>query len=405
MLVPLIGCEETMNKEIYLTTGQLARRTGITVRTLRYYDQIGLLIPEDHRTGSRRSYNKKDLERLQQIQTLKYLGLSLQEIQDILDAESLSLGEIRHSLQAQLDVLQRKITHTEHVVHAIRDAMELSGNGADWNHLADVIQTIHSEQNWGAQYRTANRLQTRIHLYDKFSTNPQGWHSWVFEQLEVQPGAHILELGCGDGSFWIRNAERIPGSWRITLTDLSSGMMEEARSRLGSNHSQFKFLSVDAQQIPFHDEQFDMVIANNMLYHVPDIPSAIREMHRVLKRGGIVCTSTMSTQHLQEVEHLAVSFDPDLHVLDQAIKRFHLGNGGELLSSCFSDLQLLRYEDRLLINEAEPLIEYMISTPMNARELLVGDVIDKFRDHINRLLQQSGALEMTKENGIFLGRK
>jgi hypothetical protein len=58
-----------------------------------------------------------------------------------------------------------------------------------------------------------------------------------------------------------------------------------------------------------------------------------------------------------------------------------------------------------LINEAEPLIEYMISTPMNARELLVGDVIDKFRDHINRLLQQSGALEMTKENGIFLGRK
>lgn len=299
----------------------------------------------------------------------------------------------------------KKIAHTEHVVHAIRDAMEMSAYGSDWNHLADVIQTVQSEQNWGEQYRTANRLQTRIHLYDKYSTNPQGWHRWIFEQLEVQPGAHILELGCGDGTFWIRNAERIPSSWRITLTDMSSGMVEEARCRLGSNNPQFKFLSVDAQQIPFHEEQFDMVIANNMLYHVPDIPRAIREMHRILKQGGIVCTSTMSTQHLQEVEHLAVSFDPELHVLDHAIKRFHLDNGGDLLSSCFSDLRLLRYEDCLLVDEAEPLIEYIISTPMNARERLVGAAIDKFRDHVNRLLQQNGTLEMTKENGIFLGRK
>ncbi|KYG95075.1 hypothetical protein AZE31_14870 [Paenibacillus polymyxa] len=115
----------------------------------------------------------KDMERLQRIQMLKYLGLSLQKIMDILDAESPSNGEIRHSLQAQLDVLQKKIAHTEHVVHAIRDAMEMSAYGSDWNHLADVIQTVQSEQNWGEQYRTANRLQTRIHLYDKYSTNPQ----------------------------------------------------------------------------------------------------------------------------------------------------------------------------------------------------------------------------------------
>lgn len=347
----------------------------------------------------------RDLERLQRIQMLKYLGLSLQKIKDILDAESLSDGNIRHSLQAQLDVLQKKIAHTEHVVHAIRDAMETSAYGSNWNLLADVIQTVQSEKNWGEQYRTATRLQTRIHLYDSYSTNPQGWHRWIFEQLEVQPEAHILELGCGDGTFWIRNAERIPSSWRITLTDTSSGMVEEARCRLGSNNSQFKFLSVDAQQIPFHEEQFDMVIANNMLYHVPDIPRAIREMHRILKQGGIVCTSTMSTRHLQEVEHLAVSFDPELLVLDHAINRFHLDNGEDLLSSCFSDLRLLRYEDCLLVDEAEPLIEYIISTPMNARERLVGAAIDKFRDHVNRLLQQNGTLKMTKENGIFLGRK
>ncbi|WP_223264179.1 class I SAM-dependent methyltransferase [Paenibacillus sp. IHB B 3084] len=248
-------------------------------------------------------------------------------------------------------------------------------------------------------------MQARINLYDKFSTNPQGWHRWVFDQLEVTPEAHILELGCGDGTFWLRNAERIPNSWRITLTDISSGMVEEARCRLGSSNAMFKFLSADAQQLPFHEEQFDVVLANNMLYHVSDISRAIEEMHRVLKPGGLVCTSTMSTQHLQELEDLAASFDPDLRVLDQAIHRFHLGNGMDLLSSCFSNLLLLHYDDRLMVDKAEPLIDYMISTPMNARERLVGKAIDMFRIHVNQNLKQTGVLQLTKENGIFLGRK
>ncbi|MBE0337914.1 methyltransferase domain-containing protein [Paenibacillus sp. 23TSA30-6] len=397
--------ENLLSKGDYLSTGQLAKSTGMTLRTLRYYDQIGLLTPEDHHSGSARKYTVKEVKRLQRIQTLKYVGLSLQEIKDILNAELISDGDIKHSLEAQLDILQKKIAHTEHIVHAIRKALEKLADGSDLDRFAELIQAVQKEENWGDQYRTATRLQARINLYDKFSTNPQGWHRWVFDQLEVTPEAHILELGCGDGTFWLRNAERIPNSWRITLTDISSGMVEEARCRLGSSNAMFKFLSADAQQLPFHEEQFDVVLANNMLYHVSDISRAIEEMHRVLKPGGLVCTSTMSTQHLQELEDLAASFDPDLRVLDQAIHRFHLGNGMDLLSSCFSNLLLLHYDDRLMVDKAEPLIDYMISTPMNARERLVGKAIDMFRIHVNQNLKQTGVLQLTKENGIFLGRK
>lgn len=388
----------------YLTTGELARRTGITLRTLRYYDQIGLLSPQEHHPGDTRKYTLRNLERLQRIQTLKYVGLPLEEIKDILHQESLSDAGMRRSLEAQLDVLQKKIAHAEHLVHAIRETLGTLGNETDWAHIEELIRAVQAEENWGEQYRTSTRLQTRIHLYDKFSTNPLGWHRWLFDRLEPAPDARILEVGCGDGTFWLRNADRIPAGWRVTLTDLSNGMVEAARSRLG-NEPRFVFLPADVQRLPFHEEQFDLVLANNMLYHVADLPLAVSEIHRVLKPGGKLCASTMSTRHLQELEDIAVSFDPDLRVLDPAISRFHFDNGAAYLSPYFTDLRLLQYQDELMVNEAEPLLEYMTSTPMNARDKLVGPALARFREHVERLLKQAGTLRMTKENGIFTGRK
>ncbi len=389
-------------------------QTGITLRTLRYYDQIGLLTPVDrHEASSARRYSKENLNRLQKIQTLKYAGMSLQEIQEVLSEDSAAGRDFRSSLQAQVEVLRRKIAHEENIIQAIRKVLdpvpgEPPGENPvpDPDRLLEIIQAVQFEQRGVEQYRTAARLQTRRHLYDRFSMNPHGWHRWVFEQLEPRPRATILELGCGDGTLWERNADRIPEDWRITLSDVSSGMIDEALRRIGAERPQFKFLTADAQRIPFHEEQFDLVIANNLLYHVPDLPAAIREIHRVLKPGGLLYASTMSQAHLRELEQLAVSFDPGMHVLDDAIDRFHFGNGEERLFPVFQDVRLLRYEDRLIVTEAEALIDYVVSTPMNARLLLAGTVMEKFRKHVEHALQQNkGVIEMTKENGMFIGRK
>jgi ubiquinone/menaquinone biosynthesis C-methylase UbiE len=400
---------DALKDSVYLTTGQLAKRTGLTLRTLRYYDQIGLLTPSKEQSGMARRYTVEDLYRLQRIQTLKYVGLSLEEIQKLLSIETGLVGGMKDSLQVQLVVLRQKIAHTQQVVHAIRRAMEhgLHAEQSEeirWSRLADIIQAVQKEQEWSEQYLNASRLQTRIHLYDRFSTNPQGWHRWIFDQLGQEENVHLLELGCGDGTLWVRNAERIPQSWRITLTDQSEGMVEEARARL-KGLSQFKFLTVDAQDIPFHDGQFDRVIANNMLYHVPDIPQAVREIHRVLRDGGKLYASTMSCRHLQEVEQVGRSFDPELEVLDRVIERFHLDNGAELVSACFGKVERMDYVDSLWVTEAEPLIEYMTSTPMNARSRIQGTVMDRFRTYVGQLLEGEGGLAVTKENGLLIGRK
>lgn len=397
----------------FVTTGQIAKQTGMTVRTLRYYDQIGLLEPSQYTDGSARMYSKEDLIRLQKIQTLKYIGLSLDEIKNIIRDEALSEAALRSSLAAQKEILYQKHSHMENVIRSINQALDHMDrdhtlHASDWNSLTGLIKAVHSEKDWVEQYHTATRLQTRIHLHDKFSVNPTGWHRWLFghlQRLQNKPVLKVLELGCGDGTLWSRNIDRIPVSWQITLSDISGGMLDEARRNLGPHKQRFKFLLADVQEIPFHDGQFDLVIASHMLYHVPDIPKAIAEMQRVLAAQGILCVSTMGPLHLQEIERLAAAFDPELRVIDPVVDRFNLENGGGFLSPYFPDVQLHRYEDHLLVREIQPLIDYMTSTPMNARERLIGSAMARFTRYLEEEMAREGPLPITKDTGILVSRK
>jgi len=83
------------------------------------------------------------------------------------------------------------------------------------------------------QYRTAQNLNARIELHERFSTNPEPFPRWVFDRLRLPSEADIPEVGCGNGNLWAANRDRIPAGWRLPLTDSSRGMIDEARERLG----------------------------------------------------------------------------------------------------------------------------------------------------------------------------
>src|SRR5438270_8837089 len=77
-----------------LKVGELARRTGLTVRTLHHYDEIGLLKPSRHTGSGHRLYTAGDVARLQQVVSLRQLGLSLEQVRDCLDRQGLSPLEV-----------------------------------------------------------------------------------------------------------------------------------------------------------------------------------------------------------------------------------------------------------------------------------------------------------------------
>jgi DNA-binding transcriptional MerR regulator len=92
------------------TIGEVARLAGITVRTLHYYDHIGLLTPSERRQNGYRGYTGTDISRLQQILTYRELDLGLAEIRRLLDEPAdavAALEQARHRIDHQIARLQR----------------------------------------------------------------------------------------------------------------------------------------------------------------------------------------------------------------------------------------------------------------------------------------------------------
>ncbi len=249
------------------------------------------------------------------------------------------------------------------------------------------------------QYQDESNLNARIQLHDRFSINKYGWFPWVFDQLRLSPESHILHLGGGTGLLWLKNLNRIPTGWDITLSDLSPGMLQEAQRNLRDRQRHFEFAVIDAQAVPFEDESFDAVIANHMLYHVPDRTKALLEIRRVLRPGGRFYASTIGRAHLQELSELVHRFDPcaDPWGADFA-DSFLLENGLDQLSEWFSRVTLHRYEDDLVITEAKPLVAYVLS---GATESVLADKELEFVEFVEQELALHGAINVTKDYGLF----
>src|SRR5690348_5746292 len=153
------------------------------------------------------------------------------------------------------------------------------------------------------QYKNSEKFNARVMLHARFSINKYGWHRWIFDHFKLSQGARVLELGTGPGYLWQSNRDRIPEDLQITASDFSPGMVEEAKHNLAWGKV-FDFQVIDAQSIPYEDAFFDAVIANHMLYHVPDRPKALGETRRVLKPGGRFYASTVGEHHMAEIEDL-----------------------------------------------------------------------------------------------------
>jgi ubiquinone/menaquinone biosynthesis C-methylase UbiE len=249
------------------------------------------------------------------------------------------------------------------------------------------------------QYKDASNLDARIQLHRRFSTNKYGWLRWVFDQFDLPLACRILDLGCGPANLWGENLDRIPAGWEITLTDFSPGMVEQAQENLRDSGRPFTFDAVDAQTIPYDDASFDVVIANHMLYHVPDRAKALAEMRRVLRPGGKLYTSTVGETHTRELFEMIGRFDPE-GKFKHVVPSFTLENGAAQLAPWFSKTTLHRYEDDLEITKAEPLVAYVMSM-IEARSVFTDDRLAALITYVEQEIAAHGRIHITKDSGLF----
>jgi ubiquinone/menaquinone biosynthesis C-methylase UbiE len=259
-----------------------------------------------------------------------------------------------------------------------------------------------------AQYKTPDRLNARIEIHKRFSTNHYGWWRWVFDHFNFPPTSRILELGGGPGDLWLENLYRIPPGWNMLLTDFSDGMMSTAAKRLNNQHQFMGFQVVDAQAIPFPKRTCDVVIANHMLYHVHDRQKAMAEINRVLKPGGILLATTVSLDHMKEVFYLCDVF---LNGMGKAARiyfntsGFCLENGADLLKGWFDQVERDVYEDELEVTSTELLTQYILTIKPPGFGPLTEDGITALRTHIQHEIDHKGSLHIQKISGLFQSNK
>ncbi|MBQ6173692.1 MAG: methyltransferase domain-containing protein [Clostridia bacterium] len=247
------------------------------------------------------------------------------------------------------------------------------------------------------QYRTADRLGTRISIHARYSVNKQGFGNWIASHFDIRPGASVLELGCGTGEMWLGREETVRRCARFILTDLSEGMLDRARETLRGVGG-IEFAAADIQSIPYADGTFDAVIANMMLYHVPDLPRALREVKRVLKPDGVFCCATYGEYGMMET--LCGLFRA-WGVRNRDPHRFTLQNGEEKLKTVFRDVRRYLYEDALEVTNAEDLADYIgsLTGMTDFQRLTREEILSVLRSHMT-----GGVLRIPKEYGMFIAR-
>ena len=376
----------------YYKTGQFAKLANVSERTIRYYDKIGLLKPSFVMENGYRQYSDLDLLKLQKILSLKHLGFSIEEIFPMV----MDNTDLKESFDLQIDLIEDKISHLQ----SLKDALKRASQAPDlsWNMILSLVQLSNEETNIIEQYKNAKNLNDRISLHEKYSTNKQGWFNWLFEKIDFSKVNRLLELGCGNGKLWQENKIDLRNR-EIFLSDISDGMVDEVRTKLGSD---FNCIVANAEKIPFKDAYFDTIIANHVLFYLNDLNQGLKEIDRVLRPNGIFYCSTYGKEHMKEITEIVQNFDSRINLSNHSLYDiFGLENGEEILRYYFSNVERMYYEDHLEITESKPLIDYIMSCHGNQNEIL-GPRLAEFKEYIESLLKENGKITVTKQAGLFV---
>lgn len=280
------------------------------------------------------------------------------------------------------------------------------------NHQSPITMTNHfTDPTYLAyQYADSEKLRIRQEAHKCYSEATGDFFDWLLDILDPQPGEMVADVGCGPGAYHPKLADR---GARIVGIDASLGMAEDVRRGAETWGLTIWAIQADAERLPLVDACCDRLMANHMLYHVPDQAAALREMARVLKPGGRVVLATNAADNsalLHRLHHESAREQGYVPVSRSLVERFSL-DARDLVAQVFPNVRVavrpdaFRFPtlDAVLRYYASMMIDLIDAPPADARHR--APLLAAMTRRLEPIFQREGIVRIPKDAGCFVAEK
>jgi DNA-binding transcriptional MerR regulator len=230
---------------------EFAELTGVTVRALHHYDRVGLLKPTGRSAAGYRLYGANDFARLQQVLTLKFIGLSLRQIKEVFGREELDLAGV---LRLQREVLKSRRAELDAALRAVREAETVLSRGGEpaWDEFKKIVEVISMQHDteWMKRYYTEEQLAdlARRGTPEVLERGQREWQKLIAEVEEAE------REGLDPAS---ERAQSLAARWEGLINEFMGGdpgILENLK-RLYADQSNWP----DTFSKPYSDESADFI--------------------------------------------------------------------------------------------------------------------------------------------------
>lgn len=257
-------------------------------------------------------------------------------------------------------------------------------------------------------YRDPEGLAMRQSIHEQYSFPKVNFVEWVLSRIQWRGDEYVLDIGSGHGAYFEAVQMRIPHG-ELVAGDLSLNMTRSA----AANPASRQVANFDAEHLPFPKCSFDVVLANHVLFHVPDLDRALSEIRRVLKPDGVLLASTNSQMNMPELDILfkrafgLLGVRPKTASLAEPQPHFHLEDAPRRVARYFFAVARHDLPSEFIFPSAQPLIDYVNSTralrePTLPHSITWQDFMNVFADMVQRIINQHGEIVISKLAGAIV---
>ncbi len=226
LVVSTIGWQKGVNalRPATWKVGELAKQTGLSIRTLHYYDEIGLLSPSRRTDAGHSLYAAGDVVRLQQIKSLRHLGFTLEEIRDCLDRPDFSLHQVIQlylsRLREQIELQQKVRARLEAIAARLRSAEKVSVE--EFIRTIEVISISERLEKYYTPKQLEELKQRRRVLGEERIRQAEAQWSELIEQVRAE-----MDKGADPAS---ERVQLLAERWMELVNEFTGGNPEIERS-------------------------------------------------------------------------------------------------------------------------------------------------------------------------------